>query len=305
MLFKRLDWTRDGADWPNREASRFVTAGRLRWHVQIMGEGPVLLLIHGTAASSHSFRDLAPILAEHFTCVVPDLPGHGFTQLPPLKGLSMQAMAHRLQALLAKLELAPDLVAGHSAGAALLAYMCLRKQIAPAALLSLNGAMMPYAGSTQPWFSPLMRVAVWNPVTPHALARRADRHMVRRFLDSTGSSLDERGHALYARLAGNARHVVAALGMMASWDLQPVQRQLPQLGRPILFLVGSRDRTIPPIQARQLCQVVPDSELVLFEGLGHLAHEEDPQATAEVFLRCARDRNLLPSLGKKSTVKSI
>ena len=35
-------WSRDGRDWPNREASRFVEAGGLRWHVQVAGQGPVL-----------------------------------------------------------------------------------------------------------------------------------------------------------------------------------------------------------------------------------------------------------------------
>ena len=46
----RLKWERDGTDWPNRAYSRFVNAGGLYWHVQVMGDGPVLLLIHGTGA---------------------------------------------------------------------------------------------------------------------------------------------------------------------------------------------------------------------------------------------------------------
>ena len=75
----RLDWTVDGADWPNRDASRFVEAGGLRWHVQVMGTGPVALLVHGMGASSHSWRDVAPLLASRFTVIIPDLPGHAFT----------------------------------------------------------------------------------------------------------------------------------------------------------------------------------------------------------------------------------
>ena len=35
-----LDWATDGADWPNRQASRFVEAAGMRWHVQVMGEAP-------------------------------------------------------------------------------------------------------------------------------------------------------------------------------------------------------------------------------------------------------------------------
>lgn len=79
-------WERDGADWPNRAASRFVTASGLTWHVQAMGapEAPVLLLLHGTGAATHSWAGLAPLLAARFRVIAPDLPGHGFTDpLPP------------------------------------------------------------------------------------------------------------------------------------------------------------------------------------------------------------------------------
>ncbi len=59
----RLIWGTDGRDWPHRDRSRFVEAGGLRWHIQRMGDGPALLLVHGTAAATHSWRDLAPLLA--------------------------------------------------------------------------------------------------------------------------------------------------------------------------------------------------------------------------------------------------
>ena len=54
----------EGRDWPNRAAQPLRLAGGLDWHVQEMGEGPGLLLLHGTGAATHSFRDLAPLLAK-------------------------------------------------------------------------------------------------------------------------------------------------------------------------------------------------------------------------------------------------
>ena len=88
-------WAVDGRDWPNRAQSRFVTAGRLRWHVQVFGaeEAPMLLLLHGTGAATHSWRAVAPLLAADFRVVAIDLPGHGFTTGRPMGGLSMSAMA--------------------------------------------------------------------------------------------------------------------------------------------------------------------------------------------------------------------
>ena len=62
----RPDWDRDGRDWPHRAASRFVDAAGLRWHLQEFGapQAPGLLLLHGTGAATHSWRGLAPLLAE-------------------------------------------------------------------------------------------------------------------------------------------------------------------------------------------------------------------------------------------------
>lgn len=87
-----LDWLRDGADWPHRDASRFVVAGGVRWHVQIAGDGPPLLLLHGSGASTHSWRDLLPLLARTHTVIAPDLPGHAFTSTPPAHTLSLPGM---------------------------------------------------------------------------------------------------------------------------------------------------------------------------------------------------------------------
>ena len=121
-MSRPLDWDVEGLDWPHRQASRFVEAAGLRWHVQQMGQGPVLLLIHGTGGATHSWRDLMPLLARDFTCVAVDLPGHGFSAMPPAACLSLDGMARLLAGLLARLGLSPELVVGHSAGAACLLY---------------------------------------------------------------------------------------------------------------------------------------------------------------------------------------
>jgi magnesium chelatase accessory protein len=145
------DWETDGLDWPNREASRFVEAGGLRWHVQVKGRGPVLLLLHGTGASTHSFRDLLPLLARDFQVVAPDLPGHGFTARPAdPAGLSLPGMSAGIAALLGALALPPQIAVGHSAGAALLCQMQLTGQLRSKALVSLNGALLPLPGLRHP-----------------------------------------------------------------------------------------------------------------------------------------------------------
>ena len=132
-------------------------------------QGPALLLLHGTGAATHSWRGLLPLLAQHFSVVAPDLPGHGFTQSPPPHRLSLPGMAADLGALLRKLDVKPEIVVGHSAGAAILARMCLDGRIAPRLLVSLNGAFMPFGGVANHLFSPLAKLLVMNPLVPRAV----------------------------------------------------------------------------------------------------------------------------------------
>jgi magnesium chelatase accessory protein len=280
---QKLDFARDGEDWPNREASRFVEAAGLKWHVQVMGEGPVVLLVHGTGASSHSFGELAKILSAAFTVVVPDLPGHGFTDLPAPSRLSLPEMAEDLSALLKTLRFEPMLVVGLSAGAAILIEMCLDELIEPKAIISINGALLPFGSMVGQFFSPMAKLLVLNPFVPKLFAWRASSDVaVERLIGSTGSRLkaDELGY--YKRLFQSEGHVEAALGMMAGWDLHTFERRLESLKVPLVLVVGGDDRAVSPDDAFKISDRLPNAKVVLLRGLGHLAHEESPERIAEI-----------------------
>jgi magnesium chelatase accessory protein len=282
-----MDWARDGGDWPNRDASRFVDAAGLRWHVQVSGRGPPVLLLHGTGASTHSWRDLAPRLAAHFQVVAPDLPGHAFSGALP-RPPTLPAMSRALGALLDELALRPALAAGHSAGAAILVRMTSDRLLSVPAIVSLNGALLPLAGVTRA-FSPAAWLLAHLPFVPRLAAWRAqDPRAVDRLIESTGSRLDPRGRALYARLMCDPAHVAGALAMMAHWDLESLQPRLEQLEARTLLVVGSNDRTVPPQQAETLAPRLQDARIVTLPGLGHLAHEEDPHSVEQLLVAEAR-----------------
>jgi magnesium chelatase accessory protein len=284
-----LVWSRDGADWPNRDASFFVEAAGLCWHVQRMGEGPPLLLIHGTGAATHSWRGLLPLLAQRFSVVAPDLPGHGFTPSPPPHRLSLPGMAADLGALLRKLDVAPEISVGHSAGAAILARMCLDGRIAPRLLVAINGAFMPFGGVANHLFSPLAKLLVMNPLVPRAFAWQASNAgAVERLLANTGSTIDAQGTALYRKLTRNPAHVAAALRMMANWKLEPLLHDLPRLATSLLLITAANDRSISPDVARQVREILTHAIIERVAGLGHLAHEEAPQFIAQLVVKYAQ-----------------
>jgi len=279
------NWNEDGRDWPNRAASRFVQAAGLRWHVQVAGSGPVLLLAHGTGAATHSWAGLLPLLTEHFTVVAPDLPGHGFTEAPPPSRQSLPGMAAAVGGLLETMGLKPALVAGHSAGAAVVLRMVLDRRIAPAAVVSINGALLPLRGVAGDWFAPLARGLALLPGVPRIFAWRArDPALVAKLLGSTGSTLTPTQAGFYGRLVRRQRHVGAALAMMANWDLAPLVRDLPRLTVPLHLVVGDRDRTIRPGEALRVRAILPAARIETLPGLGHLAHEERPDLVAAVIV---------------------
>ena len=290
-----LDWECDGRDWPNREASRFLEAAGLRWHVQQMGKGPALLLIHGTGASTHSWRALMPLLAQNFTVIAVDLPGHGFTQTPPSERLSLPGMVRALDALLRKLGVQPALVVGHSAGAAILIRMALDGLISPRGIVSLNGALLPFRGVARHVFGPLAKLLVLNPFVPRLFAWQAgSKNAVERLIRDTGSKLDAEGVAQYTRLIGSPAHVAGALGMMANWDLEPLARDLPRLDIPLLLVAAGGDLTVSSDTAFEVRDRVPGATVQYMRGVGHLAHEEKPSEISALITDWASRTGVFP-----------
>ena len=284
----RLVFDVDGRDWPNREASRFVTAAGFRWHVQIIGSGPPVLLAHGTGASTHSWRRLVPLLAPHFTLIMLDLPGHGFTQTPPSEALTLPGMASAIGILMEALAISPVMGIGHSAGAAVLIRMALDGKIAPGPIISINGALLPFQGVTGPLFSSLAKLLFLNPLMPRVFAWRArDQATVERLLRGTGSSPAAEDIDCYARLFQSPAHCAAALGMMARWDLNALERDLPKLATQLVLIAGGNDKAIPPADAAKIRAIVQNAQVVEIAGLGHLAHEESPGAVAEIIRKAA------------------
>jgi magnesium chelatase accessory protein len=254
-----------------------------------MGEGPPLLLIHGTGAATHSWRELLPLLAQHFSVIAPDLPGHGFTQSPPPHRLSLPGMAADLGVLLRKLEARPEIAVGHSAGAAIVARMCLAGRMTPRLLVALNGAFMPFGGVANHLFSPLAKLMVLSPLVSRVFAWQASHAgAVERLIGNTGSTIDPAGIALYRMLVRNPAHVAAALRMMANWKLEPLLHDLPRLTTALVMVVAANDRSISPEVAQQVREILPHAMIERLPGLGHLAHEEQPQLIADLIERYTR-----------------
>lgn len=264
-------------DLPNVDASRIVRAAGIDFHVQIAGTGPVVLLLHGTASATHTWRRLLPALAPSATVVAPDLPGHGFT-VAGEDALSLPGMAHAVRALLDTLQLEPVVVAGHSAGAAVMLRMALDGMLPGAReLVGFGASLVPPHRSYLTIAAPIVNPLVTSPLaarTATALARLPA--VARILLTATGSRVDAIGLAWYERFMRSEPHVRAALVMMANFELPALLRDVPTLAIPLTLLHGSQDGYIPLAAIRAAVSRIPRASLTVVPEAGHLLHEELP-----------------------------
>ncbi len=267
-------------NWPHPRASRFVDSRPHRWHLQEMGAGPAVLLIHGAGAAGMSFRALLPELAADHRAIAVDLPGHGFTRMGTRQRQGLDPMAADLAALLAREGIAPQLIVGHSAGAAVALRLAERLPVPPAGVVGINAALSPFRGMAG-WLFPMMaRALAASPLTAFAVALSTTEASLRALLRGTGSAIDDEGVALYRRLVSDAGHVEGTLAMMAQWRLDGLAARLPEFPLPVRLIVGEADRAVPPEVSRAAAARMPRAEVVALPGLGHLAHEEAPGAVA-------------------------
>jgi magnesium chelatase accessory protein len=289
-----LDWDTDGRQWPLRHLSSFIETSKLRWHVQWAQhrnpQASSILLLHGTGASTHSWRHLLPLLSENYTMIALDFPGHGFTSMPKDRDVatlfSIPGMAAGVAELLANMQIKPDIVVGHSAGAAVACMLTLNGHLRPQRLISLNGALLPLDGAAGQFFSPLAKVLTKAPFLPELFAWQAARPAVLpKLLDGTGSKLDEEGARLYKTLMSKPSHAQAALYMMAHWDLHTFWERLRSLQDPLSLIVGSQDLIVPPSVAYRVAETLAHlrtQDIISLPNLGHLAHEEQAEWVANV-----------------------
>jgi len=273
-----MRWPGGASDWPLSPYSRHVLCRPHRWHVQETGSGKTVLLIHGAGGATQSFRHLFPLLAEHAHVVAVDLPGQGCTRLGAQQRCGLDHMAEDLLRLIRQEGWVPGQIIAHSAGVAI-ALRLWELGLRPASgIIGINAALGHFKGVAG-WLFPIMAKALAiTPFSASFFANTTTRASVRKLIEGTGSSLDERGLELYYRLATDRAHVDATLSMMAQWSLAGLLSRLPALDCSVHLITGSKDMAVPPGVSRDAATKLPQAVLTELEGLGHLAHEEDAPA---------------------------
>jgi pimeloyl-ACP methyl ester carboxylesterase len=253
------------------------------------GGRPVLLLVHGMAGSSATWRAVMPLLAQRYTVVAPDLPGHGESD-KPRQDYSLGAHANALRDLLVALGIDQATVVGQSLGGGVamqLAYQhprCCERLI----LVSSGGL-----GDEVSWLLRALSIPGVEYVMPvlfPSFVRDAGNALGHR-LSSFGlraPRLEEQWRGYVSLTDPETRQAfvrtLRAVIDMGGQSVSARDRLYLSSLMPTLIVWGERDRMIPVAHAHEAHQAMPGSQLVIFEESGHFPHTEEPERFAEAVL---------------------
>jgi pimeloyl-ACP methyl ester carboxylesterase len=255
-------------EWKNGIESRDVTVSGIRMHYTAEGPagGQPVLLVHGLGVRGEEWAALAPYLVQAgYHVYMPDLPGYGRSQKPRDFSYSVHDEAELVAGFIDSLGLTRVDLGGWSMGGGIAQHVAFEHpdHVRKLMLFDAVGLNQPPAFDTR-LFTPesgdqLFQLQML--LSPHPA--QLPSFIVRDVLKQS-----HRNEWVVKR---------AIASMLAGADA--TDSILPQLKMPVLIVWGSEDRIFPVSQAETMHRLVPQSELDIVPGCGHLAPKE---CTAQV-----------------------
>jgi pimeloyl-ACP methyl ester carboxylesterase len=265
-------------------ASRFVELSPgFRVHLRDEGprDAPVLLLVHGSNASLHTWEPWVAALSGRFRVVTLDMQGHGLTGPHPDGCYSGECMAATVEAARAHLGIERMAVGGNSMGGAVSIRYALAHPDRVSALILVDSAGAQIDPDRPP---PVGFRIAGMPVVRDLATVVTPRSMIERSLDQSTSvkaaaapeKVDRYWELL--RYPGNRAATIARFGT----PRQPITAEMlaPLAGIPTLILWGREDRLFPPAAADWFKAAIPTAEMIVYDGVGHIPQEEAPERSA-------------------------
>ncbi|MDR9427389.1 MAG: alpha/beta hydrolase [Salibaculum sp.] len=283
----------------SRWEARFPPLGQVievegtRVHALVKGDGPDLVLIHGSSGNLRDFSfALVDRLAEDYRVIAFDRPGLGYTERLHARGATIAEQAALLQKAAAQLGAERPLVLGQSYGGAVALSWAVTQPQALAGLALVSSPTHPWDGHVPALYringSRLGAALAVPPITA-LVPQSYIRDQVRAVFDPepmpegydsyVGAELAARRVSLRA----NARQRLGLLDQITR-----MQPRYDSLDLPIELIHGTADTTVGlSIHAEKFIREVPQANLTRLEGVGHLPHHTAPEATRAAIDRAA------------------
>ena len=264
--------------------SLFIEIDDVTLHYKVQGDGePVLLLMHGFAASLFSWQTVMPRLAEIGTVIAYDRPAFGLTERPlpgdwdgPSPYGTQSQITHAI-GLMDVLGVKRAILVGNSAGGRLAMEVALQHPERVEALILVDPAVYS-DGDSGRWLRPLLRTPQMRRLGP--LITRRIQEWGLDFAESAWHNpdliTDEIWEGYLKPLQADNWDVGLWEMTIASEESDLVER-LDEFNIPILVITGDDDRIVPTENSIRLAGELPDADLTVVEACGHAPHEECPQ----------------------------
>jgi pimeloyl-ACP methyl ester carboxylesterase len=260
--------------------SKFIDVNGLKVHYKETGQGePALILMHGFASSTYSWREVQDALAQNRRVVSFDRPAFGLTERPmEWEGenpYSAEAQADLTVGLMDALGIQKGILVGNSAGGTIAALTALRHPERVEALVLVDPAI--YQGGRPEWFGWLAKTPQLKHLGP--LVARKIQNWGRQFAETAWHDPTRITDEIWS---GYTRPLKAENWDRALWYLTAasgatgLDEQLDRLQLPTLVISGDDDRIVPTEQSVRLAGELPDAGLVVLPKCGHVPQEECP-----------------------------
>ncbi|WP_199429633.1 alpha/beta fold hydrolase [Qaidamihabitans albus] len=249
----------------------------------VVGQGPPVILVHGTPACSYLWRSVVPALASRNTVHVWDLLGYGDSHPDPGVAPSIATQARTLAELVEHWGLDTPSLVGHDIGGGIVLRTHLIHQVPVRRLALLDAAVLG------PWntaFTEHMQrhEDAYRSMPPHVfgdiIAARLRTATHRPMSGAVASAY----LAPWAGPTGQQRWVDQVAGVSFE-DTREVVTRLDRITVPTLVLWGERDQWLPPTTGDRLAAAIPAARKVTVPGAGHFVAEDNPGDTADALLR--------------------
>ncbi len=273
---------------------RFVTVDGTRLHFRQGGTGPDLVLIHGASGNIRDFDfGMFDALAKTYRVTAFDRPGLGHSD--PIADPSLAGQVRLLKEASAQLGIVAPLVVGQSYGGSLALEWGL--QGGPAGLVLISSPTMPWPGDLDIWYR-INATAITGLVAPEIAAAWTPKAYVdaaitaifapdpvpQGYVAQIGSALTTRA----ASLRANAAQINALRA-----ELVAMQADYAGLTLPVELIHGDADTIVPlKIHSAPLSQILPDAQLTILPGVGHMPHHARLPQVLALIDRAARRAGL-------------
>ena len=273
--------------------SRFIEVNGITVHYKMAGSGrPALVLLHGFAASTFSWREVIGPMSEWGTVVAFDRPGFGLTERPlqwtGRSPYSPESQSDLTVGLMDALGIERAVLVGNSAGGTLAILTALTYPERVEALVLVSPAVY-VGGGTPAWLRPFLNTPQMRHLGP-LLARQIQDWGV----DFARSAWHDPEKLTPEIWEGYTKPLRAENWDRALWEVTRASRPLgleTRLGEvrvPVLVITGDDDRIVPTQQSVRLAGEIPGAQLAVIPECGHVPQEECPGPfleAVEAFLR--------------------